>query len=60
MQVISRVDLDHISGIGGQLQTRKIDMMPARFRFITGEEAQGKISLFMRVCRSISPCSDRY
>jgi hypothetical protein len=46
LQVISMVELDHISGIGGQLQTRQIDLTPAKLRFISGEEAQARVSFF--------------
>jgi hypothetical protein len=43
LQFIAKGDLDHISGLDGQLQTREIRISPVNIRFTSGEEAEWDI-----------------
>jgi hypothetical protein len=43
LQVTSEVELDHISGLDGMLQTREFEMTPLEIRFISGEELKTEV-----------------
>ncbi len=43
LQVTSRFDLDHISGLDGVLQTREVEFTPLEVRFTTGEEFEAEV-----------------
>jgi hypothetical protein len=43
LQITTKVDLDHISGLNGMLQTREIKLTPVEIRFITGEELEAEV-----------------
>jgi hypothetical protein len=44
LQVTSKVDLDHISGLDGLLQTREMKLTPLEVRFTTGEEFEAEVT----------------
>jgi hypothetical protein len=44
LQITSEFSLDHIAGLNGLLQTRKIMLIPLQVRFITGEELKADIT----------------
>ncbi len=46
LQVRSKADLDHISGLDGLLQTREFKITPLEVRFISGEELESEVIFF--------------
>ena len=44
LQVTSKVDFDHISGLDGLLQTREVKLTPLEVRFTTGEELEAEVT----------------
>ncbi len=44
LQITSKVDLDHISGSNGLLQSREFKITPLEVRFTTGEELEAEVT----------------